>query len=567
MYKIFEVESFNLNIPVESMLFFQLTAILILASFIGFLAIKFKQPLIIAFILSGIIAGPDMLNIVSEQYQDVIETLAGFGITLLLFVVGLKLDLQLIRKMGSMVLVVGIVQISITLTLGVLLSLLLQFDFMASVLIGLALTFSSTIIVVKLLSDKRAIDSLYGRIALGILIIQDLAVILVAIVITALAGTGGEFSHHAGGINIFLPLKAFAIIVFVGLFIRYIANPITKFMSNNSEFMVISCISFAIAMAAICEYLGFGQELGGLLSGIALASTPYNNIIAARLSTLRDFLLLFFFAHLGSNMNLANIADQILPALVFSLFVLFVKPALVMIVMNFLKYRKRTGFMTGITISQISEFSLILMAMGLSSGFIDQGIMNLTILIGLITMGVSTYAISYGDNIHAFFANHIMSFKQENSTETSDKVEREYDVIIFGLGRYGSAMAKLFKEMGFNVLGVDFDPDAISKAKKTGILTIYGDAADPDFLIHLPLDNVKIVVFSFHHYMTGPFITDLRRTLAKSLREHGYSGRIAATSHNHEHDKDLHKHGIDITLSPFDDAALYGAKQIVEIIK
>lgn len=553
----------------ELTLFSQLTAILVLAGVLGFFAVKFRQPLIIAFILTGIIAGPDVLHIISEQDREVIETLAGFGIALLLFVVGLKLDLKLIRQMGFMVLVVGIVQISLTFLLGFLLSIFLAFDPVTAAFIGVAMAFSSTIIVVKLLSDRRALDSLYGRFSLGILIVQDLAVILITILITAFAGSNGESVGSAGDLFILL-LEGVALIVLTGLFIRYVANPLTAFLAHNSELMVIFCIAFAVFMAVLCEALDFGKELGGLLAGIALASTPYNNIIAARLSALRDFMLLFFFANLGTHMSLGSMGDHIFPALILSVFVLLGKPALIMGIMNLMHYRKRTGFMTGLTLSQISEFSLILMVMGLGAGIVSRDAVNLVMLVGLITMGLSTYAIIYSSRLYAFIENKSFLFKgikpRHREEKENDEEHKEYDIIIFGLGRYGNAMAKIFTKQGFEVLGVDFDPEVIANARKTGVSAIYGDAADPELPLHIPLKNTKIIVFSFHHYMTGPLIVDLRRTLAKSLREHGYKGRIAATSHHPEHDLDLSDHGIDIVLSPFEDAAFHATEQIVEAL-
>lgn len=549
-------------------MFYQLAAILVMAGLIGFVAVQCRQPLIIAFILTGLLAGPDVLHIIGTQDSPVIETLAQFGIALLLFMVGLKLDIRLIRQTGAVTLATGGLQVSLTFVFGFLLALALGFELVISCFIGLALSFSSTIIVVKMLSDKRVIDSLYGRISLGILIVQDLAVILITVLVTMLLGGGEEGAAGGVGTLFMIPLKALALIIATGVFIRYIANPLTKILARNSELMLIFCIAFAIFMAALCDTIHFSKELGGLLAGIALASTPYNNIIAARLAALRDFLLLFFFVNLGAHMSLTGIGEQLLPALMFSAFVLFGKPLLIMVVMYMMRYRKRTGFMTGLTLSQISEFSLILMAMGLSAGLVDQSALNLITLVGLITMGVSTYAIAHSSGIFNYLENHTALFRRGKGHDYQEEKQHEemhkdYDVIIFGLGRYGSALARLFQKRGHDVLAVDFDPEAIENAQEIGISAVYGDAADPEFLTHLPLDKTQVIIFSFHHYMTGPLITDLRRTLAKALRERGYKGHIAATSHHPEQDKDLPEHGIDIVMGPFEDAAFHGMEQIM----
>jgi hypothetical protein len=241
-----------------------------------------------------------------------------------------------------------------------------------------------------------------------------------------------------------------------------------------------------------------------------------------------------------------------------------------MAITNALHFRKRTGFLAGITLSQISEFSLILIAMGLGAGLLDEASLNLITLVGLITMGLSTYGIVYSSTIYLYLENKTALFRKPDKDykeETKhDALEKNYDVLIFGLGRYGEAMARLFKKHGFNVLGVDFDPDALKRAEDNKIPAIYGDAADPELSEILPLENAKIVVFSFHHYLSGPLITDLRRTLAKTLRGHGYKGHIAATSHHPEHDEDITEHGIDVVLNPYEDAAFHATEQMIGLL-
>lgn len=543
-------------------------AILALASVVGFIAVKCRQPLIVAFIVTGLLAGPDALRIVGEHDQAFIETLSQFGIALLLFMVGLKLDLGIIKQTGPVALAVSAVMMPLVFLGGFLLCLLLGFEVPVSAFMGLALSFSSTIIAVKLLSDKRAIDSLYGRVALGVLIIEDLIVILVTVMLAGLVGAGEEVSHVEAFVSVFL--KTGVLVILTALFIRFAAKPITQLLARNAEFLVIFCITFAALSAAVCDYFDLSKELGGLVAGIALASTPYNNVIAGRLSPIRDFLLLFFFANLGAHMGLKHIGDQLAPAIALSAMVLIAKPLLIMAIMYVMKFRKRTGFLTGITLSQISEFSLILMAMGFDAGFVGEEALNLITLTGLITMGLSTYLIvhngriyNYLENRSAFFRGGRRHYKGEDRAEAE---AREFDVIVFGLGRYGSSMARLFEQEGLAVLGVDFDPEAVTKARESGLQAVYGDAADLEFAAHLPLERARVIVFCFHHYLTGPLITDLRRTLAKTLRDHGYKGHIAATSHHPEHDEDLPRHGIDVTLSPFEDAAYHGVKQITGLL-
>ncbi len=554
---------------IDLSLFNQLVAILVLASAIGFITVRYNQPLIIAFIITGLLAGPSALNLVGEADKELIETLAQFGIALLLFMVGLKLDLRLIKQTGLAALLIALFQVFATMSLGMLISLLLGMSMVESLFIGIGLAFSSTIIAVKLLLDKRVIDSLYGRVALGILIVQDLLVILTTVAITVATGASEaqtiDFQDMLGVV-----LKVILLITSLTLFIRYLAKPLSHMLARNGELMVVFSIALAVSMAMLCEYFHFSRELGGLLAGVALASTPYNNVIVGRLSALRDFLLLFFFAHLGAHMNLSGIEAFILPAIILSLFVLVGKPLLIMAIMRMFHFTKRVGFMTGITLSQISEFSLIIMTMGLGAGLINLETLNLVTLVGLMTMALSTYSILYSESIFAFIENKFPFFEDRKFPAWQEDQFAElpdtHDIVIFGIGKYGSAMARLFDGHGYSVLAIDFSPDTVESAKKKGIKTIYGDASDPDFLQHLSLDQTKVIVFSFHHYIVGPMTTDVRRTLAKLLREQGYKGHIATTSHHAEHDKDLPDHGIDIILSPYEDAAFHGTEQIIGLL-
>ena len=544
---------------IHESLFHQMAAILILAGLLGFAALKLRQPLIIAFIGVGLLAGPDMLDIVGRDNAGALAMLAELGIALLLFMVGLKLDPGIIRTLGPEAVIAGTLQILLCGLAGTGLCLALGFPGKESLLLGIGLSFSSTIIVVKILSDQRAIDSLYGRMALGILIMQDIAVILAMVVVSTDVSAGG-----AGGFGL-IAVKALAIAGATILFIRFLSQPLSRHLAHNGELMVIFAIGFAGTAAALCSTAGLGKELGGLLAGIALAPTPLNNILTARLTALRDFLLLFFFVNLGAHMSLGNLEQQIAPALILTGFVLAGKPMIIYAIMRLRRYRRRTAFLTGLTLAQISEFSLILVAMGAAAGYADAASADMMTLIALITIGLSTGAILSSGRLY-----ETLEKKRARGKQTDWHVQEDPrrphdngpDIIIFGLGRYGTAMAREFRKQNLRLLGIDFDPQAVRNALREGIDSIYGDAADPEFPAHLPLGQAKAVVFAFHHYVSGPLTTDLRRILAASLRAHGYKGHIAATSHSHQHDHDLARQGIDIILLPFEDAAFYAASRI-----
>ncbi|HET6518695.1 MAG TPA: cation:proton antiporter, partial [Geminicoccaceae bacterium] len=347
--------------------FYQVAALLVLASAVGLLGLALRQPLIVSFIAVGILAGPSVLGVVHSS--EPIELLAQLGIAVLLFLVGLKLDLHLIRTIGGVSLATGLGQVVFTSVIGFVICLALGLDPLTGLYVAVALTFSSTIIVVKLLSDKREIDSLHGRIALGFLIVQDLVVVLAMTVLSAF-GVGVAADAPVAGV-LLVVVNGALLLGAVGLFIRYVADPLLARVARAPELLLCFAIAWATFGAALADLLGFSKELGGLLAGVSLASTPYREAISSRLTSLRDFLLLFFFIVLGSHLDLGLVGGQVAPALVLSAFVLIGNPLIVLAIMGAMGYRKRTGFLAGLTVAQISEFSLIFMAMGLTLGHVD----------------------------------------------------------------------------------------------------------------------------------------------------------------------------------------------------
>jgi len=309
---------------IEGYIFYEIAALLVLAAGIGFVGLLLRQPLIVSFIAVGIIAGPSVLDVAQSDEQ--ITLLAELGIAVLLFLVGLKLDFNLVRTLGPVALVTGLGQVLFTTVFGFLIALALGLDALTAIYVAIALTFSSTIIIVKLLSDKREIDALHGRIALGFLIVQDIVVVVAMIALSAV-GVGGAAEGDGAARDVLRVLGyGLAMLAFVVLFIRFVANPLVERLSRAPELLVSFAIGWAALLAAVGHYLGFGKELGGLLAGVSLASTPFREAIAARLASLRDFLLLFFFIALGASLDLSVLGASVAPAIVLSLFVLIGNP-------------------------------------------------------------------------------------------------------------------------------------------------------------------------------------------------------------------------------------------------
>lgn len=538
--------------------FVQIAAMLAVVTVIASIGLMLKQPLIVAFIAAGILLGPSALGWVEATGE--VELLAQMGIALLLFVVGLKLDLHIIRTMGPVALATGLGQVLFTSVFGFLIALALGMSPVGALYVGVALTFSSTIIIVKLLSDKKEIDALHGRIAVGFLIVQDIVVVLVMIGLTALgAGTDADADRLA--VEMFLVLvKGVAMLAVIALLMKYVLPGLTRHLARSSELLVLFAIAWAVMLAAVGHTLGFSKEVGAFLAGVSLASTPFREIIGARLVSLRDFLLLFFFIELGSGLELATLGAQVTPALLLSAFVLIGNPVIVMVIMGFMGYRKRTGFLAGLTVAQISEFSLILAALGLSLGHIDSNTVGLITLVGLITISGSTYMILYSHPLYKRLAPLLSIFERRQPYREGEYDTEETgrpDVIIFGMGRYGCGIADSLRERGTKVLGVDIDPEVVRTQVGENMQARFGDAEDPEFIETLPLKKVKWVVSTARE-------RDINMSLLKTLQREGFEGRIALTANNRRDADALEKAGADLVLRPFADASRKAVDWLLE---
>ena len=536
--------------------FSEVAILLMMAAGVGLIGLLLRQPLIVSFIAVGLLAGPSALDVVQSDAQ--IGLLSELGIALLLFLVGIKLDVKLVRSLGAVSVLTGLGQVGFTALFGFFIGLGLGLDAITSLYVAVALTFSSTIIIVKLLSDKREIDALHGQIALGFLIVQDLVVVFAMIVLSAI-GIGAADGGHGGGSVLSVMGSGLAMLAAVVLFVRYAANPLTERLAHAPELLVIFAIGLATIFAAAGDAVGLGKEVGGLMAGVALASTAYRETIAARLAPLRDFLLLFFFIALGATLDLSLLGTHILGAMVFSLFVLIGNPLIVLAIMGALGYRKRTGFLAGLTVAQISEFSLIFVAMGVSLGHIADDALGLVTMVGLVTIAASTYMITFSHHLYALFEPLLGVFERKATprepTEAGAHKAGRYRVILFGLGRFGTAIGLRLQRRGIAVLGVDFNPQAVRRWRGLGLEAEFGDATDPEFVAELPLSGARWVVSTVPIQPTGLSQEDARRTLIQSVRAAGFSGQVAAASHSAVDSAELFAAGADLVLEPFQDAA------------
>lgn len=515
--------------------FIELSIIVAITVFVAGLMRLLKQPLIIGYILTGIIVSPYFLNI--AQSLDTIRVFSQIGIALLLFIIGLSLSPRVIKEVGKVSLVTGIGQIVFTSLFGFLISRLLGFSMVASLYIAAALTFSSTIIIMKLLSDKKDLDKLYGKISIGFLLVQDFFVILLLMVISSLSD-GFSMDNFSFGI-ILIGISLVALFMFLS---AYILPYLSKFFASSQEFLFLFSLGWGLGLAALFHHIGFSMEVGALVAGIALSVSPFHYEISSKMRPLRDFFIILFFILLGSQMVFGNIGDLIIPAIIFSLFILIGNPLIVMALMGFLGYRKKTSFQAGLTVAQISEFSLILIALGVSSGHLGGEILSLVTIVGLITISGSTYLIMYSDKLYSYVSKYLGVFERNKLIEKRKSV-KDYEIVLFGYNRIGYDLMQSFKRLGKKVLVIDYNPETILKLSDKGIDCRYGDADDDEFLNELDLSKTKMIVSTIPDFEANSLLID-------KVRQINEDAIIITISHDIGEANELYRKGASYIIMP-----------------
>ncbi len=530
--------------------FIHLAVILFTAFVMSYLARAFKQPIIIGYVVAGIVVSPFILGY--SDSKAVIDIFSRIGIAFLLFIVGLHLNPKVIKQIGTSSLFIGLAQIILTFGLGFAISFkLLEFNLITALYIGIALSFSSTIIIMKLFSDTKQFDSLHGKISIGILIIQDLVAILVLMFISSISD-GVSFSSFA--------MKSFVTggsLIFILSLAGFLILPkMLKSIAKSQELLFLFSISWCFLVAALFSYFGFSIEIGALIAGVILSISPYSTEISSKIRPLRDFFLIIFFIILGLNIPLNNINSIIVNALILSAFVLIFKPLILMSLTAFFGYTKRTNFLVGTSLAQISEFSLILLILGVEKGHISSDIFSTLVLTLIITITFSTYMIVYSNGLYNKVKRFVSIFEKKNIKEKR-RLKAKYDAILFGYNRIGFSILNSLKRIKKNYLVVDFNPDVISNLSKLGIPSLYGDIYDSDLLNELPLDKVELAISTVPDFETSLL-------LIESIRVINPDAIIILRSNSVEDALELYKKGADYVLTPHFLGGEYVAKMIKE---
>lgn len=481
--------------------FSELSLIIVLAMAVALCMRVIRQPLIIGHILTGILIGPSVLHLIKAP--ETIEVFSNIGIALLLFIIGLGLNLKVVREVGKVAAIIGGVQIFLTAAIGYASSLAFGFNKTEAIFLAVAYSFSSTIIILKLLNDKKEQLRLYGKIATGLLLIQDIAAAFALMFVTA-TGSGGLSTQQLTGLLVKGGLVSAALLLFGG----YVLPRFHRFIASSQEFLFLFALGWGFGAAALFEQIGFSIEVGALIAGVALAALPYTHEIAARLRPLRDFFIVVFFISLGSRLAFQDIAT-ILPIIVFGSFVVIVlKPLIVMVSLGMMGYTKRTSFKASVTMGQISEFSLVFVIIGNAAGLISNNLVAAVTMIALISIAVSTYIISYSDKLYLLLENHLHMFERAKPHAENDR-RIKHDLVLLGYLKGGHEFLKLFKSLGGRYVVVDYDPEVADQLERIDAHYVYGDVMDIELLEELGIEHAKLVVCTVTDHETNVFITKM----------------------------------------------------------
>lgn len=540
-------------------IFSEITVIICLAALFAVVFRIFKQPAILAYILTGIVVGP--LGFFHVQNQEVLKVLSELGITLLLFMLGLEIKVRDFISIGKAAFIIAAGQIVISIAFFYALSLILGFIPLSALYIAIALMDSSIIIVVKLLSDKKDLHSLYGKISIGILLLQDAVAIFVLIFLAA-------FSPNTQAQSIMqfveVTVKAILLFGFVGyLSLRFFPKIVDR-LSRSSETLFLVSIAWVFGLAYLVSspLIGFSVEIGGFLAGLALSNSIANYQIIARARVLRDFFLILFFVVIGINMNFTNISSILLPALILSICVLLIKPFIVMSLMGLMGFKKRSSFLTSINLSQISEFSLIVVFLGNKLGHISDSVVSLVTLVSIITFTLSTYMIVNSNKLYIVLRSFLSFFERQHADKeeivdlTNDMNNLKDHVVLVGGDQMGESILDVLEGLDSDVVVVDFDPVILRRLKEKKAHRLFGDIADLDIQERAQLDTARLVIST---------VPDLEDNLLL-LKVHKYGNRqakIVVMALDINDAKILYKEGADYVILPH----LAGGRQIAKILK
>lgn len=537
----------------------------IAAGLIGLPSYLLKIPLILSYILAGVIIGPHLgLGLIEDSTS--IASLSEIGLVLLMFILGLEINIKKLLQTGATVLLTGSVQIFGCLLLGAVFFSLLPFDKTNFTVLYLAVAcaLSSTLIVVKILSDQMDLDSLPSRITLGILVLQDLFAIGFIAIQPSL--------NNLEWFSLVTSFSKVGLLVLISVLLaRFLLPELFKKASRQPELMLILAMAWCFAMCGLADYLSLSLEMGALIAGISIASFPYHLDVAAKISSLRDFFITLFFVGLGLQIPVPNF--DILQLTVFNIFIIFVSRLIIVFpTLHRLNYANRSSLIPAVNLSQVSEFSLVLISLGVSYNHVHPDMLSAFIISFGITSLVSSFLIPRAHALYKVtnpflekigFRDHVN--RKHGEASESEQQKRKPSIVVLGFYRDASSLlfemkARFPNEVIDNLMVVDFNPEAHKQLKAEGIHCQYGDISSVDTLRHLNLEQAKIIISSIpDKILKGT--TNLK--LLKVVKPLAPEAHIIVTAENINLAREMYNEGASYVYIP----RLIGANYLAEIIE
>ncbi len=468
----------------------QLGLLFVVATALAILARILRQPPLVGYIFTGLLLGWVGVQIGSSK--ELIDVVSEIGIVLLLFVVGLEINLKKFLQSGKHTFLVGEGH---DITMGAISLLLAHFvlglDWIASAYVAIAVTLASTIVVVKTLTERKEIEAPHGRILIGMMVLQDILAMIALAVFTGLAAGGNPFI--ATGMTLVKAVGLFLVMAFLG---KQLMTRFFDLVSDHIELIFFTGLSWCFAGVLIADYLEFSIAIGAFLAGMSIAHLPFAFEIADKTRALRDFGLFLFFFAVGAT---AKITPKLFihPAfIVLTLLVLVGTPLITALITSFLRYEKKQSFLMATMPVQVSEFSLVLMAIGVKLGHVSEELFSIITAITILTIIVSSGIHSNIGSLYGKLEPHLKILEWRIPRKMRE-LEKKYQnhVVLLGAGDLAYHIAEYFiKKKKVPVVVVDWDPGRIKRIKRLGAETLYGDAGDPDVWEEVGADKAKIII-------------------------------------------------------------------------
>lgn len=515
-------------------IFLELSFIIVAGAAVALVMRLLRQPLILGYILTGILVGPAALNLI---HTDTFDAFASIGIALLLFIIGLGMNVSVIRKLGGTVFLATGAELVTVGTAGFAAGTLLGFTRIESIIIGLCLFFSSTIIIVKVLSDKKEQNRLHGQIAIGIVLLDDI-VATVALLFVAAGKSSGIGLPKLGA----LAVQGILLAAFLIIMSRVLLPRIARFMASSQELLFLFAIGWGFGVASLFEIAGFSIEIGALFAGVSLAGLPYAQEIEARLKPLRDFFVVLFFIVLGKSLTLGGLSAALVPALVLSAVVILVKPATIVATLGSLGYGKRVSFMAGINLSQISEFSIVLAVLAVGTDVVGKEVGTIITLVAIITIATSSYLTQHSGSLFALFDRWRPRLFQRK-VQQEKRRPAPYQLVLIGYHRGGHEFIKSFQQLHRRFIVIDYDPAITELLQHQHIPCLYGDATDAELLDEIGIQSSKLVISTINDFETN-------EQLVRHLNLLNPEASIVCNANSYEEALQLYELGCSYVIIP-----------------